>query len=116
MKGFEDKRNLRALHVRFDRNSGLPKSREAHGDGASVVLVGVTPYQGAWESQVQGKGRQVLQRVKEGVKARDANNQHHPGTHSGKRHERVASGTGCAPFRCTQRYSLEGREVESSDL
>jgi hypothetical protein len=60
MNRFEDKRSLRALHVRLDRNSGLPISREAHGNGASIVLVGVTPYQGARESQVQGEGRQVL--------------------------------------------------------
>jgi hypothetical protein len=82
MNGFEDKQALSALNVSFDRNSGSPKSREAHGDGASIVLVGVTPYQGTWESQVQVKGRQVLQRVKEGKKARDANDQYHPGTHS----------------------------------
>ena len=81
MNGFEDKRNLTALNVRLDRNSGLPTSREAYGNGASIVLVGMTPYQGAWESQVQGKGKQVLQRVKEGGKTRDANYQHHPGTH-----------------------------------
>ena len=80
--GLEDKQALSALHVQLDRNSGLPKGRKAHGNGASIVLVGVTPYQGAWESQVQGKGKQVLQRVQEGVKARDANDQHHPGTHS----------------------------------
>jgi len=82
MSGFEDKRSLRALHVRPDRNSGLPTRGNPHGNGASVVLVGVTPYQGAWESQAQGKGRQALQRVKEGVQARDANHRHHPGTHS----------------------------------
>jgi hypothetical protein len=82
MNRFEDKRNLRALHVQRNRNSGSPTSGDAHGDGASIVLVGVTTYQGAWESQVQGKGKQVLQRVKEGVLARDARNQHHPGTHS----------------------------------
>jgi hypothetical protein len=44
---------------------GLPTRGTPHGNGASIVLVGVTPYQGAWESQVQGKGRQALQRVKE---------------------------------------------------
>lgn len=82
MNRFEDKRNLRALHVQRNRNSGSPTNREVHGDGASIVLVGVTTYQGAWESQVQGKGKQVLQRVKEGVKARDANDRHRPGTHS----------------------------------
>jgi hypothetical protein len=82
MKGFEVKRSLKALHVRFDRNSGSPTSRKAHGDGVSIVLGGVTPSQGAWESQAQGKGRQGLQRVQEGVQARDANDQHHPGAHS----------------------------------
>ncbi len=82
MNRFEDKRNLKALNVQLDRNSGSPTRGNPHGDGASIVLVGVTPYQGAWESQVQGKGRQALQRVREGVKARDANYQHHPGTHS----------------------------------
>jgi group II intron reverse transcriptase/maturase len=64
--GFEDKQALSALNVQLDRNSGLPTGRKAHGNGASIVLVGVTTYQGAWESQVQGEGRQVLQRVKEG--------------------------------------------------
>src|SRR5712691_6251580 len=83
MRGFEDKRNLRALNVRFDRNSGLPTSREAQGNGASIVLLVFTPYHGTWESQVYVKGRQASQRVKEGVQARDANHQHHPGTHSG---------------------------------
>ena len=82
MKGFEDKRNLRALYVRLDRNSGLPTRGNPHGNGASIVLGGVTPSQGAWESQAQGQGRQALQRVKEGGMARDANHRHHPGTHS----------------------------------
>jgi hypothetical protein len=58
MKGFEGKRNLTALHVRLDRNSGWPTGRKAQGHGASIVLVGVTTYQGAWESQAQGKGKQ----------------------------------------------------------
>jgi hypothetical protein len=73
MNGFEDKRSLSALHVRLDRNSGLPTGREAQGNGAFIVPVGVTPYQGAWESQVQEEGRQVLQRVKEGKWMRNAN-------------------------------------------
>ena len=59
MKGFEDKQGLNALHVRLDRNSGLPTSREAHGNGVPIVPVGVTPYQGAWESQVQEEGGQA---------------------------------------------------------
>jgi hypothetical protein len=62
MNGFEDKRSLKALHVRLDRNSGLPTGPEAQGNGAFIVPVGVTPYQGAWESQVQEEGRQVLRR------------------------------------------------------
>jgi hypothetical protein len=65
MKGFEDKRSLRALHVQLDRNSGLPKSREAHGNGVPIVPVGVTSYQGAWESQVQEEGGQVVKKKKE---------------------------------------------------
>ena len=71
MNGLEDKQALSALHVQLDRNSGLPTGRKAHGNGASVVLVGVTPYQGAWESQVQGKGRQVLRQISQGT-VRDA--------------------------------------------
>jgi len=43
MKRFEDKQALNALHVRLDRNSGSPVSREAYGDGVPTVLVGVTP-------------------------------------------------------------------------
>jgi hypothetical protein len=63
----EDKQALRVLHVQLDRNSGSPTSREAHGDGVPIVLVGVTPYQGAWESQVQGKGGQVLRQISQEV-------------------------------------------------
>jgi len=69
--GFEDKQALNALYVQLDRNSGLPPGRKAQGNGASIVLVGVTPYQGAWESQVQGKGRQVLRQRSQGT-VRDA--------------------------------------------
>lgn len=59
MKGFEDKQTLNALNVQLDRNSGWPTGRKAHGHGVSIVLVGVMTHQGAWESQVQGKGGQV---------------------------------------------------------
>jgi len=58
MKGCEDKQALKALNVRLDRNSGSPKSREAHGDGASIVLVGVTTHQGVRENLTQGEGKQ----------------------------------------------------------
>ena len=63
MNGFEDKRSLKALHVWLDWNSGLPKRGDPHGKGASVVLVGVTSYQGGQESWPQGKGRQGAQAV-----------------------------------------------------
>jgi hypothetical protein len=42
--GFEDKQALRALNVQLDRNSGLPTGRKAHGNGVSIVLVGVTTW------------------------------------------------------------------------
>jgi len=40
------------LNVNCVRNMGSPKSREAHGDRASIVVRG-------WESQPHGEGRQV---------------------------------------------------------
>ena len=58
MKGFEDKQTLKALNVQLDRNAGWPTGRKAQGHGVSIVLVGVMPHHGAWESQVQGKGGQ----------------------------------------------------------
>jgi len=38
------------------RNTGLPTGREPYGNGATIVVVGVTPHQGSWESQLQGEG------------------------------------------------------------
>ena len=38
---------------------GSSKARERYDDGACVVLVGVMPDQGAWESHGQGEGRQA---------------------------------------------------------
>ena len=64
-KGFEDKQDLNALNVQLDRNSGSPTRGNPHGDGASIVLVGVTTHQGVRENLTQGEGKQVLQRVKE---------------------------------------------------
>jgi hypothetical protein len=46
-------------YVIYDRTAGSPKCREAYGDGASIVVSGVTPTYGGWESQLQGEGRQV---------------------------------------------------------
>jgi hypothetical protein len=59
MNGFEGKRNLKALNVSFDRNLGSPTRGDPQGDGASIVLVGVTTHQGVRESLIQGKGKQV---------------------------------------------------------
>lgn len=38
---------------------GSPKSREAHGDGVTIVVVEVTLHQGARERRAQGEGSQV---------------------------------------------------------
>lgn len=38
------------------RNTGLPTGRESYGNGATVVVVGVTSHLGGWESQPQGEG------------------------------------------------------------
>ena len=54
-------------NVQLDRNSGLPKSRETHGNGVPIVPVGVTPYQGTWESQVQEEGGQVPKQISQGM-------------------------------------------------
>jgi hypothetical protein len=41
-----------------DRTAGSPKGREPYGDGDPIVVGGVTPTHGGWESQLQGKGGQ----------------------------------------------------------
>ena len=43
-----------------DCTTGSPKGREPQGDGASIVVGGVTPTHGGWESQPQGEGKQEL--------------------------------------------------------
>ena len=43
-----------------ERTAGSPTGREPQGDGAPVVVAGVTTRCGAWESQAQGEGAQVL--------------------------------------------------------
>ena len=43
-------------YVSYDRNSGYPTRREPHGYGVIVIVVGVTTYQGEWESHSQGEG------------------------------------------------------------
>ena len=45
-------------YVIYDRTTGSPTGREPYGDGDSIVVVGVTPHQGGWESQPQGEGNQ----------------------------------------------------------
>jgi len=50
-----------ARYVIYDRTTGSPKGRESYGDGAFIVVVGVTPHQGGCEiKQPQGEGRQEL--------------------------------------------------------
>jgi hypothetical protein len=41
-------------------NMGSPTGRESYGDGGPVVVAGVTPGQGGWESRPQGEGVQVI--------------------------------------------------------
>src|SRR6266508_1587021 len=48
-----------AAHVRRGRTTGSPTGREPQGDGEPMVVVGVTPHQGARESRVQGEVAQV---------------------------------------------------------
>ena len=45
-----------SYHVSPVRTTGLPKRRESHGNGNSIVAGGVTSTQGSWESQLQGEG------------------------------------------------------------
>lgn len=49
--------HLHSLHVSHKRNLGWPSLREQKGHGAVVVLVGVTPDQGAEESSAQREYR-----------------------------------------------------------
>jgi len=49
----------RPRYVQFVRNTGLPKGRESYGDGAAIVVVGVTTQRGTRESRVQGEVQQV---------------------------------------------------------
>ena len=46
--------------VELPGNAGSPTDREVHGDGAAIVVAGVTTGQGARESRAQGEGRQVI--------------------------------------------------------
>jgi hypothetical protein len=46
------------LDRQLECTTGSPKGREPYGDGAPIVLVGVTTDQGGWESQPQGEGVQ----------------------------------------------------------
>ena len=48
-------------NVTYDRTTGSPKGCEPYGDGASIVVVGVTTHHGGWTiSQLQGQGGQDL--------------------------------------------------------
>jgi hypothetical protein len=46
-------------NVTYDCTTGLPKRREAYGNGVPIVVVGVTSHQGERESRSQGEGEQV---------------------------------------------------------
>ena len=48
----------RSRYVFYDRTTGSPTGREPYGDADSIVVVGVTPHHGGWESQPQGEGNQ----------------------------------------------------------
>ena len=48
-------------NVTYDRTAGSPTGCEPYGDGASIVVVGVTTHHGGWRiNQLQGKGGQGL--------------------------------------------------------
>ena len=53
-------------NVIHDCTAGSPKGREPYGDGAPIVVGGVTPTQGGWESQPQGEGGQGLSLIEDG--------------------------------------------------
>jgi hypothetical protein len=46
-------------NVHHDRKAGLPTGREPYGDGDPIVVAGVTPRHGEWESHSQGEVGQV---------------------------------------------------------
>jgi hypothetical protein len=50
--------------VQRRRTTGSPTGREPQGDGEPVVVVGVTPHQGARESRAQGDVAQVTRTVR----------------------------------------------------
>lgn len=44
-----------------ERNTRLPTGREPYGNGVLVVVAGVTPRRGEWESHSQGEGEQEIE-------------------------------------------------------
>src|ERR687883_1649934 len=56
----------------MDGITGSPTGREAQGDAATIVLVGVTPDQGGRENRPQGKGWQGRDDQPQGHAVRDA--------------------------------------------
>ena len=59
LKGTETPPTTRS-DVELPGNAGSLTDREVQGDGAAIVVAGVTTGQGAWESRAQGEGRQVM--------------------------------------------------------
>lgn len=58
-QGIERDTCSRPRYVQFVRNTGSPKGREFYGDGAAIVVAGVTPRRGTRESRVQGEVQQA---------------------------------------------------------
>ncbi len=72
--------------VQLGRTTGSPTGCEPYGDGASIVVVGVTTDQGGRESRLQGEGRQAFSTTKMGRYAgwggtRDAERRNRPRGH-----------------------------------
>ncbi len=59
--------NLNHSISNLQRTTGFSKGRETYEDGASIVVVGVTTYQGAGENLVQGEVRQVTRRLSQRI-------------------------------------------------
>ena len=50
----------RAITYDRDERGITVKGREPYGDTGSVLVAGVTPRQGGWESRPQGEGGQAI--------------------------------------------------------
>src|SRR5260221_12138789 len=55
LKGMNEPPTLRSIR-QLRANAGSPTAREGQGDGAPIVVAGVTPGRGGRESRPQGEG------------------------------------------------------------